>query len=233
VAFKDESMIEREQFSAFISEAVEKVKNEEDPVILNEYRKLFRQNVPFTLRMYVAAYLAKSIVAVSGKSSGNVRGEQPQRTSKKRSETIKPRQTTKKVVPADSPRTSASRVTIDESVAATIFVGIGRNRRVFPRDLVSLVIQTAGIDRERIGDIRVLDNYSFVQLFAEDADAVIAALDGYEYRGRKLSVSYSRKKEELQNIQETSDKATGTETAEPAEMDESASIDFPDSEPID
>jgi hypothetical protein len=77
-----------------------------------------------------------------------------------------------------------------------MFVGIGRTRRVFPRALVGLLIGVAGLDRERIGDIRVLANYSFVQLFTEDADKAINALNGYDYRGRKLSVSYSRQKEE-------------------------------------
>ena len=41
----------------------------------------------------------------------------------------------------------------------------------------------------------MLANYSFVQLFKEDADKAINALNGYEYRGRKLSVSYSRQKD--------------------------------------
>ncbi|UKI53327.1 MAG: DbpA RNA binding domain-containing protein [Treponema sp.] len=62
------------------------------------------------------------------------------------------------------------RVQIDPELAATIFISIGRNRRVFPRDLVGLLVGGAGLDRDRIGDIRVLANYSFVQLFKEDAE---------------------------------------------------------------
>jgi hypothetical protein len=90
---------------------------------------------------------------------------------------------------------------IDDALATTIFVSIGKNRRVFPRDLVTLLMQTAGLEQDRIGEIRVLDNYSFVQLFSEDTDAVIAALNGHEYRGRTLSVSYSRKKEESVSVE--------------------------------
>ena len=66
---------------------------------------------------------------------------------------------------------------------------------MFPRDLVGLFISVAGLERERIGDIRVLANYSFVQLFAEDAEKAINALNGYDYRGRKLSVSYSKQRD--------------------------------------
>ena len=64
------------------------------------------------------------------------------------------------------------------------------------RDLVGLFISVAGVERERIGNIRVLANYSFVELFKEDADKAINALNGYDYRGRKLAVSYSAKKDE-------------------------------------
>ena len=65
--------------------------------------------------------------------------------------------------------------------------------------LLGLLISVAGIDRDRIGDIRVLANYSFVQLFAEDAEKAINVINGYDYRGRKLAVSYSRQKDEAGN----------------------------------
>jgi hypothetical protein len=90
-------------------------------------------------------------------------------------------------------RARTPRVTIDPSVAKSIFISIGRNRRVFPRDLLGLLISVAGLDRERIGEIKVLTSYSFVQLYAEDCEKTIAALNGYDYRGRKLTVGFSRK----------------------------------------
>ena len=93
-------------------------------------------------------------------------------------------------------RPRAPRLQLDSSEAATIFVGIGRNRRVYPRDLVGLLVSVAKIDRERIGDIRVLANYSFIQLYTEDAEKVISALNGYDYRGRKLTVNLSKPKDE-------------------------------------
>ena len=90
-------------------------------------------------------------------------------------------------------RARAPRVTIDPSVAKSVFISIGRNRRVFPRDLLGLLISVGGLERERIGEIKVLTSYSFVQLYAEDCEKIIAALNGYDYRGRKLTVGYSRK----------------------------------------
>ena len=61
------------------------------------------------------------------------------------------------------------------------------------------MISVGGLERDRIGDIRVLANYSFVQLFTEDADKAINALNGYDYRGRKLAVSFSRKREDAED----------------------------------
>lgn len=57
-------------------------------------------------------------------------------------------------------------------------------------------MQACKLDRERIGRIRNQENYSFVELFKEDVDDVIAILNGYNFRGRNLTVSYARKKEE-------------------------------------
>ena len=90
------------------------------------------------------------------------------------------------------------RVEIPEDQATSIFISIGKNRRVYPRDLVGILIAIAGIDRERIGDIKVLANYSFVQLYTEDAQTAIDKLNGYDYRGRKLAVSYSRQKSDAE-----------------------------------
>ncbi|HPX26968.1 MAG TPA: DbpA RNA binding domain-containing protein [Treponemataceae bacterium] len=92
-------------------------------------------------------------------------------------------------------------------------MSIGRNRRVFHRDLLSLITQAVELDRDRIGDIRVLDNYSFVQVFSEDAQKIIDVLNGYEFRGRKLTVSFSRKKEEGSE-DESSDNAEITDSYE-------------------
>lgn len=220
------SSFDEVRFCALLEEAVEKVKNEEDPVVLTEMKKLFKKKVPFTLRMYVAAYLAKQEAfgqKVSFRSP--VRRNQPQKMPEHIPLRDKKRPGTPELNASGGERHSPRRVMIDESVAATLFISIGRNRRVFPRDLVGLLIQVAGIDRERIGDIRTLENYSFVQVFKDDAETIIAALNGYEYRGRNLSVSYSRKKDDAEleqdAVESTVDSCAETSVPEP-DADETA-----------
>ena len=204
MSFKYNNEVDMNLFVSILNDAVSKVKTEEDPEILTDLKKVFKKNVPFSLRMYVAAYLAKQ--AMGGRSS-SYRGRRERGESRYSSREWKSREPRSSY--NSKPSFSASseisaekesenrpqRVEIDPSLAATIFIGIGRNRRVYPRDLVGLLVSVAQLDRDRIGDIRVLANYSFIQLFNEDADKVISALNGYDYRGRKLTVSYSRQKD--------------------------------------
>ena len=206
---RDNSSINEEQVAAFLADAVKSVESSSDSDIevLKKIKKLFKKNVPFSRRSYVAALLIKN--ATTGFRSNRFNREnKTERYSSKREERYARNETrTTERKPAEEHTERAPRVTIDPSAAGTIFIGVGRSRGVFPRDLVGLLVSVAGFDRSRIGEIRVLSNYSFIQLFAEDCDKAIAALNGY--RGRKLSVSYSRKKEEgeenqaaVENVQE-------------------------------
>ena len=191
---KRESEINMDSVAAFLQDAVDRVKTQENPDLLTDLKKVFKKNVPFTLRNYVAAYLVKETVK---HFHGTYRSRKDFRDNKKnfRERPAREPQNNTAAVNTEE-RQPRPRVQIDPELAATIFISIGRNRRIFPRDLVGLLVGGAGLDRERIGDIRVLANYSFVQLFKEDAEKAISVLNGYDYRGRKLAVSYSRTKDD-------------------------------------
>ncbi len=79
--------------------------------------------------------------------------------------------------------------------ATTLFVSVGKNRKVFPRDLSKLFSSAVKIDPATIGQIKILDSYSFIDVPAHRAQEAIDALNGQEYRGRKLTVNYARKKD--------------------------------------
>lgn len=194
MAFRRNEELDMEQVAAFLEDAVNKVEADADS--LEELRKVFKKHVPLSRRSYVAAYLLKN--ARGAIYHFNERRGRDDYHSRRDDNRYQNRYERNDHVPRDEggeQRERAPRVQIDPSAATTVFVGIGRNRRVFPRDLVGLFISVAGLERERIGDIRVLANYSFVQLFSEDAAKAIDALNGYDYRGRKLSVSYSKQRD--------------------------------------
>ena len=78
----------------------------------------------------------------------------------------------------------------------TLFVSVGKNRRVFPKDLSRLFSGSLKIDRSRIGGIKVLENYSFIDIPSNLSEQAIEKLNGVDFRGRKITVNYARKKEE-------------------------------------
>lgn len=199
--YNRDSEIDMDSVALFLKDAVEKIRTQENPDILNDLKKVFKKNVPLTMRSYLAAYLIKDQMK---HFHGQYRPRKDFKENKKSPRQMRER---KPVVSEETVQTEERqprpRVQIDPAMAATIFISIGRNRRVFPRDLVGLLVGAAGLDRDRIGDIRVLANYSFVQLFSEDAEKAIAALNNYEYRGRSLSVSYSRQKDAEEDSQTT------------------------------
>lgn len=194
--FRQNREINLDQAAAYLQEVVSRVKANPDE--FEALKKVFKKNVPLTMRSWVAAYLLKnSAGAIAHFGFRKEREEKDEKNEEKdfSRRTSREENTSANEVTSSSEQQSRERFTrveIAPDQAASIFVGVGRNRRVYPRDLVGLFISVAGIEKERIGHITVLANYSFVQLFKEDADKAINALNGYSYRGRPLSVSYSR-----------------------------------------
>ena len=49
------SEIDLENLQDFLQNVVEKVKNQEDPDLLNKVKKVYKKTVPFSMRLYVAS----------------------------------------------------------------------------------------------------------------------------------------------------------------------------------
>jgi hypothetical protein len=81
---------------------------------------------------------------------------------------------------------------LSEEESVRLFVSIGRNRKVFPREILALINANTEVSKDDIGIIRILDNYSFIQVRSAVADVVIQALNGRNFRGRTLTVNYAR-----------------------------------------
>jgi ATP-dependent RNA helicase DeaD len=76
-----------------------------------------------------------------------------------------------------------------------LFISMGRNRGIFPRDLVQLFMKRLSASRSQIGAVKVMDNYSFVDIDSSLAERAIKELSGLELKGKTLAVNYARKKE--------------------------------------
>jgi len=179
-----------------IRSLLDDLKTKADPVMLNRYRSIFRQEVSFFHRSYLAAYLlflAEGPIEEQSENRSFRLGSGSRKTDKQ------PREKKDKPVRNNSSfedSRSDSPHILSEEESVQLFISIGRNRKVFPRDIISLVIARAKLSRDDIGTIRILDNYSFIQVRNSAADTAIEALNGRSFRGRTLTVNYARSRRE-------------------------------------
>ena len=134
-----------------IQQILKRIREEEDPIELNRFRKIVRKNVPIFLRSYFAAYLFKSTIS-----------------------------------PAAGERNNFTK----------LFVGVGKSRRVYPKDLINLFMNKLRLSRSQIGEVKVLDNYSFIDIHSSYAEKAISGISGIEFNGRRITVNFARKKAE-------------------------------------
>ena len=76
----------------------------------------------------------------------------------------------------------------------TLFVSVGKNRRVYAKDLTKLFMNRLDLKRSDLGDVKVLDSYSFIDINLDHASSAISKLTGINFRGRRLTVNVARKK---------------------------------------
>jgi hypothetical protein len=205
---------DKEKTRKKIGLVLEDIKTKVDPQLLNEYRKLFKREVSFFRRSWAAAYLlmlydqGEKFRGAAGPGRRSPLGKKPAETAGQ----------------ADGTRQARLAEALPEEEARQLFINIGRNRRVFPREILGLIYSKASVSREDIGSIRILDNYSFVQVRDSVADTIIEALNGKSFRGKVLTVNYARSQRE-----EEGDEAGGFEvSADDSEQDD----DRPDEEGV-
>lgn len=166
-----------------IQEIVREIHDDEDPDELNAYRSVINANVSIFTRGYFAAYLMKQLY----------KGPSSDRGRKSRSAGSSANGRGQKNATAQKP--AATEVETPTENTSSIFISVGKNRKVFPRDLIQLFSGVDSITPDDIGQIKILDNYSFVELANDKTDSAIEALNNTEFRGRKLTVNYARKKD--------------------------------------
>lgn len=198
--------IDEAKTAEFCKNTISKIETQEDIEILSELFKLYKKNVPLSRRKYVIACLLKEELQhfhYYPKNSKNESGTGKNRSKNERSQKSEKYSKSFQGEKTDFFNSTEEteihhrrpHVEIEDSESTTIFVNIGKNKGVRPGDFIGLLTGVANIDRERIGGIKVLTNYSFVQLYKDDAPKAIEKLNAYKYRGRKLSVNYSIKKD--------------------------------------
>jgi hypothetical protein len=177
--------MDKEKAKNNINEILEKLRDA-DVSLLHEYQKLYKKEVSIFRRSWAAAWL---FMYYDQK-------ETPSFTSAAKTQ---PRQFNKAADAEEKPQFSDVVPVIPEEESKRLFISIGKNRRLFPREVITLIMTKTQTPREDIGIIRILDNYSFVQVRDTRAEEIIAALNGVKFRGRTLAVNFAKAK----NAEET------------------------------
>ncbi|MDR2479949.1 MAG: DbpA RNA binding domain-containing protein [Treponema sp.] len=177
------SQFDKEKAKKNAALILERIRNDTNLELLSEYRRLFKKEIPLFRRSWASAYLLMLFDQKSpGRGEGRFRGEGrlPQGRG----------------VSSPGRETEPQRYPLPEAESKRLFISVGRNRRVFPREILGLINSKTAIPKEDIGSIRILDNYSFVQVRDTVAGKIIEALDGITFRGRILAVNYAKSRKD-------------------------------------
>ena len=184
-------LLDKNKASANLAEIKDRIYKDTntDPALLSEYRRLFKKKFSFFRRSWAAAWL---FMYYDQKETPKIKynvSDKKEKHKKKEKKAFGGADTT----PDDHEHS------LPDEQSKKLFVSIGKNRRLFPRDVISLVLSKTTAAREDIGYIKILDNYSFVQVRETKADEIIEALNGLSFRGRNLTVNYAKPKTEEGN----------------------------------
>ena len=159
-----------EKESANISEQLKNIATQihetSDPEALESYRKIIRKSLPLSTRKYLSAFLFFNC------------DKEFEYQSSSKSITKKPAKSNK---------------TINSTIPTkTIFISIGKNRKVYPKDLIKLFAKTLDIPTELFGQVKIFPNYSFIDVPTKQCKKAIKILDGSEFRKAKITVNFSK-----------------------------------------
>ncbi len=149
-----------------IRDMVVELRSNSDPETLKLYHRLIKKNTSFFDRSHLLAFLMANSIDKKGNSRSQGGRNQERR----------------EIVPRENMQ--------------TIFVGGGKKRGIFTGNIVKFFMEQGGIDKDEIGKIRVLPNYSFVEVPADKADQLVAKLDNTKLNGRPVRVNIAQSKEQ-------------------------------------
>jgi len=179
--------LEKEKAKRNLEVILEKIHSDIDIAQLQEYHKLYKKEVSFFRRSWAAAWLFMYYD----------KRETP--APQARPDKIQDKKNQKPAAEKQGAERQSIEVNLSEEESKRLFISIGKNRKLFPREVIGLIMSKTTTPREDIGLIRILDNYSFVQVRDIRAEEIIKTLTGVKFRGRTLTVNYAKPKTTTEN----------------------------------
>ena len=173
-------MLDKEKAKKNLKTILDKMYDDSNLSLLHEYNKLYKKEISIFKRSWAAAWLFMYYDQRETPRAQNA--ERPQKSEKTFT------------AERNTPSVPYEQITLPEEGSKRLFISIGKNRRLFPKEVITLIMSKTSSAREDIGIIRILDNYSFVQVRDIKADEIITSLNGLRFRGRTLAVNYAKPK---------------------------------------
>ncbi len=167
---------DRELIESTIQLLVTKVHADSEPEELEALAKIIKKQVPFFTRRYFSAYLLREILKANTPKKASIRKKTP---------------APQKSAPAQ-PRRGSQNQPLPEG-ARTLYLNVGKMKRLYAKELSELLQRELGITREDIYSLRIHDKYSFISMSEEHCEKAIAKLNGMDIKGRTAAVSYSNR----------------------------------------
>ncbi len=96
---------------------------------------------------------------------------------------------------------SAGTSTNDDSEYAELFVGVGRRDGTRAQDILRVLLEEGGVDKDHIRRIRVRDRHAFVAIRKDQVDRVVSRLNGKPIAGKaSVVVELARERSGLDDI---------------------------------
>ena len=206
------------RFRELLEEFERHIRDNADLERLKVIRRQIRKALPLSVRAYLPAYLLREAVgagvpqAASGRdrpapaarpakppaakpSSATAPSTKPgaAEAARRVPETPAPVKAaaTDAPTPADTPDAPVGN---SDSDMARLFVSVGRSRRVSRQMLTDLFVVKLDLPQDQIGEVRVLDNFSFIEVPTAVAQSAIDRITGETLNGRRVNVDFARSK---------------------------------------
>ncbi len=181
--FSDNSIL----LESKIRELNTELESASNPEEIEKLSSLIKKNVPFFRRKYFAAFLLQELL----KKDSNKRNVQTKDRKDFKPTGKKPENPAAKAPQAQKEQ-KKKEFEVPEG-AKTLYLNIGKMRRLYGKDLSILLQKELGITREDIYVLRVHDKYTFITMSEENCNKAIEKLNGKEINGRIAELNFSNR----------------------------------------
>ncbi len=198
------------RFKDLLDQFERHIREDADLERLKVIRRQIRTALPLSVRRYLPAYLLQEAVgagvprAAAGRDRPVATDRKPPRPAERPAPVERPAERSERAADAESTSAAGSPVAREDAAPpeadgggdemARLFVSVGRSRRVSRQMLADLFVAKLDLPHDHLGEVRVLDNFSFIEVPSEFAQAAIDKISGETLNGRRVNVDYARSK---------------------------------------